>query len=175
MTEIVFELLRNRGCADYIGEPVSQIEHMLEAGQCALDKGYPDFVITAALLHDIGHLLPDQILMDDLGVKDHEIVGANYLHSLGFNDEVCDLVRNHVNAKRYLVTINEDYVLSEASARTLEYQGGRMSSAKLLEFKQRKNFDWYLKMRAIDELAKGDQISRLTLEDFRSICDRCCS
>ena len=57
--ETVFTLLLNKGNADYIGEPVSQIEHMIQAACAAEKKKYSTEVIVACLFHDIGHLLTD--------------------------------------------------------------------------------------------------------------------
>ena len=171
MTDQVFDLLLREGMADYIGEPITQIEHMLEAAEIAFTRSYPSFVVVACLFHDIGHLLENHPRMGLLGVKDHEKIGAEYLRNLEFPEETCDLVENHVSAKRYLISIDPEYQLSEASTQTLEYQGGRMSEEEIQEFRNRPNFQWYLKMRQIDEEAKGDQFAKMKLEDFREICE----
>lgn len=60
--------------------------------------------ILSAILHDIGHLLEHHEPMAELGVKDHEHIGADDLSSLGFSKQVCELVCLDVNAKRYLCT-----------------------------------------------------------------------
>jgi len=52
----VFSLYEKFGDADYIGEPVSQIEHMSQAAQLAMKEGLDDEVILAAFFHDIGHI-----------------------------------------------------------------------------------------------------------------------
>ena len=52
----VLALYRRFGNEDYIGEPVSQIEHMCQCAQLAEKEGYGDEVILAAFFHDIGHL-----------------------------------------------------------------------------------------------------------------------
>ncbi|TFW38339.1 phosphohydrolase, partial [Pseudomonas fluorescens] len=52
----VFGLYERFGDSDYIGEPVSQIEHMSQAAQCALAEGFDDEVVLAAFFHDIGHI-----------------------------------------------------------------------------------------------------------------------
>ena len=44
----IFSLYENYGAADYIGEPVSQIEHMCQAAQLAEAEGYDDEVILAS-------------------------------------------------------------------------------------------------------------------------------
>ena len=64
--------------------------------------------------------------MDGYGTVDHERLGADYLRKLGFSEKVAQLIEHHVNAKRYLVYKNPKYFarLSEASLKTLDFQGG---------------------------------------------------
>ena len=52
----IFGLYEQHGTADYIGEPVSQIEHMSQAAQLAMAEGFDDEVVLAAFFHDIGHI-----------------------------------------------------------------------------------------------------------------------
>ena len=60
-------------------------------------------MITAALLHDVGHLVLDEhnadadFLEQDL---EHEAVGKKFLDSR-FSKRVSAIVYNHVDAKRY--------------------------------------------------------------------------
>src|SRR4051812_8322219 len=101
----IFNLYNIYGKDDYIGEPVSQLEHMSQAAQLAEAEGFDDEVILAAFFHDIGHLcehiMPVQ-QMDGFGVVDHEQLGGNYLREKGFSEKISKLVASHVNAKRYL-------------------------------------------------------------------------
>ena len=53
--EEIFSLYDRFGSADYIGEPVSQIEHMSQSAELAIREGYDDEVVLAAFFHDIGH------------------------------------------------------------------------------------------------------------------------
>src|SRR5262245_30661022 len=62
-TEEVLALFRARGGSRYGGESVSQLAHALQAAQRAENEGATPALISAALLHDIGHLLHD--LSDD--------------------------------------------------------------------------------------------------------------
>ena len=57
----------------------------------------------------------------------------NYLKNINMNEKVCKLVNGHVNAKKYLVTTNNEYYnkLSHASKKTLEYQGGKMTKKEV--------------------------------------------
>ena len=116
----IFELYQKYGDEDYIGEPVSQVEHMCQSAQLAEAEGYPEEVILAAFFHDIGHLC-EHIMpveqMDGYGVVDHEKLGADFLRSKGFSEAIASLVKNHVQAKRYLTRQFPSYYeqLSEAS------------------------------------------------------------
>ena len=111
-TKQVFDLFRKYGNKDYIGEPLSQQEHMTQCAMLAEKDGYPDEVILGVFLHDIGHLVGfDKNLppMGDVGTNAHEIVGEQFLKDLGFPDGVTSFVRGHVDAKRYLVFKYPEY------------------------------------------------------------------
>jgi putative nucleotidyltransferase with HDIG domain len=141
----------------YIGEPVSQLEHALQCARIAHEQGADDLCVAAALLHDIGHLIEKSDAMpDDLGTREHERVGARYLLGLGMNAAVAELVAGHVNAKRYLVGRDSAYAasLSEASRRTLVFQGGAMAEAEAHAFEQSWAFGRLLKLRQWDDAAK---------------------
>jgi predicted HD phosphohydrolase len=89
-------------------------------------------------------------------VWSHETVGAEALRSLGFSEKIAQLVANHVEAKRYLVSTDPAYYegLSEASKITLEKQGGKMTEAEMHSFEQDPFFELHLALRRIDEQAK---------------------
>ena len=77
----IFSYYEKYGSSDYIGEPVTQIEHMTQGAMFAeLDHQKPEIVI-AMFLHDIGHLLVEDNpeLMGDLGVANHEKIGRKFL------------------------------------------------------------------------------------------------
>ena len=52
-------LFERRGGEQYSGEPVTQLEHALQTAALAEGEGADDELVTAALLHDLGHLLHD--------------------------------------------------------------------------------------------------------------------
>ncbi|MBL7858597.1 MAG: HD domain-containing protein [Cyclobacteriaceae bacterium] len=158
VTEI-FDLYEKFGHEDYIGEPVSQLEHMSQSAQLALAEGYDDEVVLAAFFHDIGHICVntnDTNTMGGYGVKRHEQIGADFLRQKGFPERMARLVENHVQAKRYLTFKNPTYYqnLSEASKRTLEYQGGVMKPQEAELFENDSLFEVSIKMRYWDEQAK---------------------
>jgi 2-amino-1-hydroxyethylphosphonate dioxygenase (glycine-forming) len=160
-TEIIL-LYENYGNADYIGEPVSQLEHMCQCAQLAEAAGADDEVILAAFFHDIGHLcefaFPERKpeYMDNVGVIDHEKLGAEYLLSKGFSEKIAKLVQSHVEAKRYLTYHYPEYYnqLSESSKKTLEFQGGVMTAEEAVAFEKDDLFDQYVAIRRWDDLAK---------------------
>jgi phosphonate degradation associated HDIG domain protein len=169
----VFSLYEKFGNADYIGEPVSQIEHMSQAAQFAMKEGFDDEVVLAAFFHDIGHICVMQNetnSMGGFGVMSHEKVGADYLRHKGFPERVAKLVENHVQAKRYLTFKNPDYYLSlsDASKKTLEFQGGVMSASEAETFEKDILFETSIRMRKWDELAKEKNVALLNLEEIKS-------
>jgi phosphonate degradation associated HDIG domain protein len=170
----LFGLLLNNGQADYIGEPISQIEHAAQAAALAEQANAPDDIVIAALLHDIGHLLPNQTPMGDYGNLDHETLGADYLKKMGFPDATCALIKGHVQAKRYLTYKYPAYhqKLSEASKATLVQQGGMMTEEEAAMFESDPLFEWHLKMRAWDELAKMEQVPLPDFIKYKNICLR---
>ena len=141
----------------YIGEPVSQLEHALQCAAAADAARASEEVVLAALFHDVGHLAaggaPE---MDGLGVVDHEGIGARLLHEAGCSPGVADLVENHVAAKRYLCFRDARYreKLSEASRKTLAFQGGAMNEEEARRFEAKPNLKEILAVRAWDEQAK---------------------
>lgn len=155
----IFLLYETWGAEDYVGEPVSQIEHMCQAAELAEAEGYNNEVILAAFFHDIGHLV-EYILpvekMKGLGVLNHEKIGSEYLREKGFSKIVCSLVQSHVQAKRYLTYKYPEYYekLSPASRLTLIHQGGIMNETEAAIFEVDNLRHLYIKLREWDDLAK---------------------
>lgn len=171
--DIILDLYRKYGDADYIGEPVSQMEHMVQCAMIAEKEGYDDEVILAALFHDIGHFCEHFMEVEQMasyGVVDHEGLGADFLKELGFSEKISSLVRNHVQAKRYLTFSAPGYYdsLSEASKQTLTFQGGVMSEEEAREFKSDPLFELYTTLRSWDEKAKVEDFPVTQLDQYRS-------
>lgn len=55
--ESLFRLYEKFGSEDYIGEPVNQTEHMIQAAMFAENDCCSADVVLACFFHDIGHLL----------------------------------------------------------------------------------------------------------------------
>ncbi|WP_277592043.1 phosphonate degradation HD-domain oxygenase [Pseudomonas chlororaphis] len=163
----VFGLYERFGDSDYIGEPVSQIEHMSQAAQLAMAEGFDDEVVLAAFFHDIGHICAQGVeSMGGFGVAGHERLGADYLRRAGFSERLARLVEYHVQAKRYLTCKEPGYYerLSQASRRTLEYQGGVMSAEEARAFEQDPLCAVSLRLRHWDEQAKELRVPVMDLQ-----------
>ena len=155
----VFALYEKHGDEDYIGEPISQLEHMSQAAALAEEEGFEDEVVLAAFFHDIGHLCAtneEAVSMDGFGAMDHEKLGADYLRNKGFSERIATMVQSHVVAKRYLTYKYPEYYnqLSDASRATLEFQGGRMSAKEAIDFEQNPDAELFIRLRYWDDKAK---------------------
>lgn len=177
IAEEIMALYRMHGGEEYAGEKISQLEHMAQSAQLAAEQGFDDEVVLAAFLHDIGHICVSAqatATMDGFGIKDHEEIGADFLKKKGFSKKVVRLVESHVEAKRYLTFKDPHYYeqLSEASKKTLEYQGGRMSREEAEAFEQYPLFDMIIKMRRWDEEAKIENVPLPNLEEYKKRISR---
>jgi phosphonate degradation associated HDIG domain protein len=170
----VFGLYETRGGADYIGEPVSQLEHMWQAAALAEAAGADEEVVLAAFFHDLGHLCAPDVAADSMagfGAVNHEKLGADYLRARGFSERVARLVESHVQAKRYLTYKYPSYrrQLSEASLATLAFQGGVMSAAEAAAFEQDPDADLILQLRRWDEEAKEADLPVGRLDHLKAL------
>ncbi len=153
----VFTLFGARGGSAYVGEPVSVLEHGLQAAAFARQESAPLALVLAALLHDVGHLVepaPEDLAEWDRDAR-HEQSGARWLADR-FGAAVAEPVRLHVAAKRYLCATDPGYLadLSPASRRTLELQGGPMPAAEMARFEADPHHAAALRLRRWDDRAK---------------------
>ena len=170
----ILTLYKMYGDQDYIGEPVSQIEHMCQCAQLAEGEHYDDEVILAAFFHDIGHLcehIMEVDYMEDYGIVDHEKIGADYLAGKGFSKKIAKLIASHVEAKRYLTFTYPSYYekLSDASKSTLHFQGGPMNESEAKDFEKDEWFPLYITLRGWDEKAKAEQVPLPDLKRYRDM------
>ncbi|ESP02323.1 hypothetical protein LOTGIDRAFT_172204 [Lottia gigantea] len=173
----IIRLYKQYGDTNYLGEAVTKTQHSIQCAQIAEAEGSDIQVIIGALLHDIGHLigLDEQTASmvtegEDLGAKDHDILGSDYLKQIGFPSKICEIVKGHVQAKRYLVFKYPEYYsrLSDASKMTLEHQGGNMSENEASQFENSPLFETIISMRRWDEQAKNPEIPDNDIENYRN-------
>ena len=172
VVEEILELYRQAGNQEYHGEKVSQLEHALQTAQQAVDAGGSEEEIIAALLHDIGHIWPDDdSVVTGVGVAEHDRIGSEVLLDLGFSEGVAQIVAGHVAAKRYLVVNDEEYAskLSEVSVESLRLQGGPMSAEESVLFSQAPWSAEKIRVRVWDDQAKTPGAPVYPLETYRDL------
>ena len=170
LVEKLFEILKGGIAELYDSDHVNLYEHARQCAQQAERAGANPGLISAALLHDIGHLVDTRYDPTFSRGEDrcHERIGAGYL-SRWFPPAVTEPVRLHVPAKRYLCATEKDYFarLSPMSVRTLELQGGPMSAAESVAFATLPYAGDAVELRRWDEAAKDPRARPPTLEHFR--------
>jgi phosphonate degradation associated HDIG domain protein len=169
---VVAEILRlfaERGDSAYGGEAVSQREHALQAAYFARQSGASAALTSAALLHDVGHLLHN--LADDApdqGLDDrHEQLAGRWL-ARWFGAEVAEPVRLHVDAKRYLCAVEPEYMqqLSRPSQVSLQLQGGPMGDEERRRFQASPHFAGAVSLRRWDDAAKVPNLAVPGIEQY---------
>ncbi len=177
LLDTIHDLFARKGTSLYGGEAVTQTEHALQAAMLAESSGAPPASIAAALLHDVGHLLhdlPDNVA--ELGSDDvHEQLGYAWLCD-HFPPEVSEPVRNHVDAKRYLCSVDRQYfgTLSPASVQSLALQGGPMTPEECKAFEAGLFFEQSIELRNWDDQAKIPNLPTPRLKHFLGYVGEVC-
>jgi phosphonate degradation associated HDIG domain protein len=175
LTGDILAIYQARGAQAYFGERVSMTEHGLQAAHFARAEGAPETLVLAALLHDIGHLLeqvPDALEDWTLDAH-HEEIGARWLAG-HFDASVCEPVRLHVPAKRYLCATDPGYSrqLSPASVHTLKLQGGPMTPHEVTRFEAEPFWREAVRVRHWDDQGKVAGLATLPLREYMELTAR---
>ena len=169
-------LFAERGGERYGGEPVNQLEHALQCALLAERDGADDELVTAALLHDLGHLLHDLGETPTLrGVDDiHQYRALPFLRGL-FSDAVIDAIKLHVDAKRYLCAMRPGYFadLSDDSKRSLGLQGGIFNEGQAEAFITQHGAANAVRLRVWDDQAKIGGLVTPSLAYYLERARRC--
>ena len=172
----IAELFLTRGHEQYAGEPVTQLQHALQSAQLAEQAGADDEMVTAALLHDLGHLVQDLGATPTLrGVDDlHQYIALPFLRGR-FSDRVLGAIQGHVDAKRYLCATRPGYrdALSADSQRSLALQGGVFDAGQAAAFIARPGAEEAVQLRLWDDLAKCADGQTPPLVHFLERASRC--
>lgn len=171
----IMTLLQQAGAERYGMEAVSQLEHALQCAMHAERTGSTPELVTACLLHDIGHLVGE----GDEGQAErgvdarHEVLAAEWL-AQHFPPAVVEPVRLHVDAKRYLCRAEPAYWagLSPASKTSLEVQGGIYSADEAAAFMARPFAADAVKLRRWDDAAKAPRLKTPDLAHYRPLVGR---
>ena len=164
IVEKISQLFKQQGGQTY-GENVTQTEHAVQCAELAVRANASTELVSAALLHDIGHLLAATDVA--FGNYKHDAVGAQYLSEY-FPAAVTEPIRLHAQAKRYLCSTEAAYLsdLSAASLDSLEHQGGLMSETEQFEFMQGPFALQAIKLRSWDDEGKVEELSEKQFEHY---------
>ncbi len=169
-------LFARRGSEQYSGEPVTQLEHALQTALLAEQAGADDELVTAALLHDLGHLLNEQGESPTLrGIDDlHQYFALPFLRGV-FGERVLGAIRFHVDAKRYLCATRPGYWdgLSADSKRSLDLQGGIFPAGEAQQFIAQPHAAEAVQVRLWDDLAKAPDLATPPLSHYLARARRC--
>jgi phosphonate degradation associated HDIG domain protein len=152
----ISELFATQGSKQYGGEPINQLEHALQCAHLAEQAGASPELVSACLLHDLGHMLSGQAPEQALEKDDvHQYKVVPFLRGV-FSNAVIGPIRLHVDAKRYLCATDPAYwaSLSAASKRTLELQGGPFSADQAAAFIEQDYAPDAVELRLWDDQAK---------------------
>lgn len=148
----------SRGNENYGAEEVTQLQHALQCAMLAEEEKADAQQITAALLHDIGHIMHEDVLPDgaDQLLDDKHEARAYEWISARFGAIVADPIRLHVAAKRYLCSVDDAYAkkLSPTSYKSFVDQGGTMDEKEIRAFEAEPFFKRAVQLRHWDDLAK---------------------
>jgi len=148
VSQLLTTLAQARGQSD--GEAVDLLDHGLQCAAILAQQEPSDVELHAAgLVHDIGTVLfPNR-------PKTHARSGATYAEAV-LGPRVAWLVAHHDEAKRYLVAVDSAYrdQLSPHSIRTLEAQGGPLTTRECAQLREEPWIDALLMLRRADDHAK---------------------
>ncbi|MCW2308549.1 phosphonate degradation HD-domain oxygenase [Rhodobium gokarnense] len=171
IVEEIFANLEARASNSYGGEAVTQLQHALQCAVLAHSAGAPATLVTAALLHDYGHILTDDEDAAERGTDlQHEEIAARHLADW-FPEDVTEPIRLHVTAKRYLCSVDPAYFdsLSPASVTSLSVQGGPLGTEEISDFRRNPHWQAAVKLRHWDDTGKDPKMTTPALAAFRGM------
>lgn len=171
----IADIFERRGAESYLGEPVTMSQHMLQGAVLAEKEGASEELVSAALLHDIGHYTSEfgPYSPEDTQDNYHEESGAKVLAPF-FPPVITECVRLHVPAKRYLCATDKAYYdrLSEASKHTLSLQGGPMSAEEVTEFEKNPFHREAVRVRIWDDEGKMPDMETPSFQHYMPMLQR---
>ena len=149
----------------HYGESIDLLDHSLCTAANARLAGASDELVVAALFHDLGHDGADGV-----GLADHADVAARALDG-SFGRAVVEPIRWHVEAKRYLVTVEPSYLarLSDASLETLRLQGGSLTDDDVIRWEANPFAADAVALRRWDDDGKSVGAAFPPLDDYREL------
>jgi predicted HD phosphohydrolase len=165
----VITLLLSGESKPYGDQQITHLAHALQCATLAESQGASPELITACLLHDLGCLISGGETADF-----HEYRALGILQTL-FSQAVTEPIRLHCEAKRYLCQVEPDYYhcLSAAAQADLHAQGGILSAAGALVFREKPFALEAIQLRQWDDRAQISGVITAGLEHFLPILMGC--
>ncbi|KAJ2880917.1 hypothetical protein H4R27_004428 [Coemansia aciculifera] len=183
----VFELLQISSKKEHIDGEMTQLDHALQAAQLAKNDGADEETILAALLLDIGSLIPlteqrsDTPGKEGIGYKLTDMARTVGFHvssafrNLGFSNKTSELIESNVMAKRYILTVDPLYI-DNSKPVTVSYavlRGGQLSPTEMAEFQKDPLFKQKVQLAKWDAAAtKTADITPPALDTYRDMAIR---
>ena len=165
----ILNLYKTKGNTMY-DKKISQLTHSFQTLEMAISKGFDEKFQLCCFLHDIGHLLLDEnndnidFLKEDLK---HELIGYRFLKNF-LEDDITKPILLHVQAKRFLCTVNNEYYnsLSDASKESFKIQGGKMTQEQCNTFRNNSHLNLALTLREFEDISKNKKTVICTDFDY---------
>jgi predicted HD phosphohydrolase len=163
----IIDALIEMGSIRMIEPGMVELDHALQcAAELRLIRPNDLELQVAGLVHDICH--------GRCHIRDHGEAGSEAVRDV-FGTRVAELVRLHIDAKRYLVAVDQTYrsKLSAVSIETLALQGGGLSPGQIAAFEASPYAEDACLLRIADEAAKvaGREVPGLAtwIETLKSV------
>ncbi len=144
----IIDALIEMGSIRMVEPGMVELDHALQcAAELKLIRPNDLELQVAGLVHDICH--------GRCHIRDHGEAGSEAVRDV-FGTRVAELVRLHIDAKRYLVAVDQTYrsKLSAVSIETLALQGGGLSPGQIAAFEASPYAEDACLLRIADEAAK---------------------
>lgn len=177
MIDAIFNLFRTEAAELPELGGCTHLQHSLQCASLAETSGASSALVSACLLHDLGHLIPDWRPFDRPVARDeqrHADLGEAFLERW-FPPGVTRPIGLHVAAKGYLCAAQEDYrdLLSEASRSSLRRGRWRVMTPQEADRFLDQPFAYdAIRLRRWDDAGKLPEGEGLDLERFRHHLER---
>jgi predicted HD phosphohydrolase len=172
----LWRLVVDHGSREMVAPGISALDHALRCAALAQEAGADAELITASLLHDIGHLLLEDFCVASapVGRDRHAMIGAAFL-SLWFGPGITEPVRLHAEAKRYLCAVEPGYLdrLHRSARTSLERNGGPMSQDEIEAFLRGAHAREAILLRRWDDRANAEPLKSGAVGRFQKLAQRC--
>lgn len=170
----ICRLLESKGDHQLPLAAVSVMQHALQTAWLAEQAGADSSLVSACLLHDLGHLLDPPAVPDVDKRLGHGPRAAAQLGAL-FGPAVTEPIRLHVDAKRYLCYAHPGYAhsLTVYASRSLERQGGAFTPDQARAFMSEAHAVDAVNLRLWDDQAQSCDLITPSLAHFAATLRTC--